>query len=135
MVIRDSFYFLFPYSLSWKGFRNLYTGSCSKPVVVICLLNVNELSNFFDDYASLSTTGRAKVKTDTEIRQELADNVLEEIKELESTIVSLFNETERKHTREREGISKMKYAKYAALASKYPGLHAFDPEIPKLKKK
>ena len=27
----------------------------------------------------------------------------------------------------------MQYAKYAALATKYPGLHTFDPEIPKLK--
>ena len=59
-------------------------------------------------------------------------DVLDAIEQLESSIVSIFNEVECRHTSERMILSKMQHGKYMALASMYPGLHAFDSGMPEL---
>lgn len=42
---------------------------------------------------------------------------------------------ENSHVKERLKLSKLQYARYEKLATMYPSLHLFDPEMPKRKKK
>ena len=63
----------------------------------------------------------------------MAVDALDAIKQLESNIFSVFDELECRHAIERIALSKMQHGRNMALASMYPGLHAFDSDIPEPK--